>query len=742
MTCLPDIDYYIRGFVSEGLPVFPLTPRDKRPATEHGVKDATLDPAKYGSLWDSGCNLGVACGRIDVVDCDSEGCLIAFASKVSGQTLTDKIRAADVLEHYLGPVVWTGKGGHVYVRHHAGRKNEARIIHLGDGWVDYRTAGGYVVAPPSIHPSGAKYHFHTRYFAPLAEAPEWIWNEREKTTSASQTVSAPTLPLVPSGETPERYFGVAMDANISRLASTPVGSRNHALNTAAFNIGQLVSTPEQEEVAMSRLHDVARAIGLGEHETVSTIRSGMTSGMASPKRPEPDQEVTITVGRMRPTEDGDIEVATATKKVKAKKIKLTDLTALILSTWPGLLAYDLFSHRIKKMRDQPGEPVSRHGEDRWEDVDQDTLAHNLSTILEEDVPTEKLTQAVSICAHRCEVQPVREYLARCREDWDGVSRIRDFLRAIGARETKAHRLEVAFWLAGAAARGYSSEPVKLDSMLILEGPQGIGKSSVVKILGGEWTMDTPLDLESKDAYVQLQGSWIIEWPELTSFVKSTPEKLKAFLSKTYDDFRMPYGRNTVRQIRQCAFIGTTNDSMYLKDSTGNRRFWPVKCDQGRVDFGWLRANRDQLWGEAMELMSAYEARGLGFVPAPGTEEDILAKQVETRQEMDELQDKLVAYVQDAWDHAWTRDGGLYLTLERVQSSPTFSSFRQKLLMEQMEKIGGKYSRRAPERATDFSTGAGKPVTKDRVRGMVFTSRPVYSDEYTDESFGEISIPTE
>ena len=75
-------------------------------------------------------------------------------------------------------------------------------------------------------------------------------------------------------------------------------------------------------------------------------------------------------------------------------------------------------------------------------------------------------------------------------------------------------------------------------------------------------------------------------------------------------------------------------------------------------------------------------------------------------------------------------------------APTFSNFRQKLLMEQMGKIGGKYSRRAPQAATDFSSGEGKPMTKDRVRGMVFTSRPVYSDEYTDESFGDIEIPTE
>ena len=746
---LQDIDYYVRGFTAEGIRVFPLMPRSKDPATAHGFKDATLDPMQYEDAFERGCNLAIATGgAVDVIDCDSVGCAVEFARRVSGGDISTPEEAADALEAALGPVVWTGRGAHVFVLADEARRCGAKLMHLADGDIDYRGHGGYVVAPPSVHPSGAIYRFHSGYFTPKAKAPEWLPVSRRE-----EKAPMPHLPLPLDGPpsamppTPDAYFERVLDANIRTLEAAEEGCRNNTLNTVAFNIGQVVSTDSQKERASAALYETARAIGLEHHESVQSIKSGMEGGAAKPKRPQPEPQVqfNISANYAERTKDRTIEAKMEMTAQKRQRLSLPEIVDQIDTNYGDLLGFNLFSSQVVKLRDQDNEPESRHGLTRWEDIDASILAMNISSAVGRDLPAETLAQAVSISAHRHEMHPVRDYLRQCRARWDGQSRIRAMLRALGAAETKAHRLELALWLAGAAARGMSDGPVKLDSMLILEGPQGTGKSTVVKILGGEWSMDTPLDLDQmRESYMQLAGVWIAEWPELSSFVKTTPEKLKAFLSKEYDDFRAPWGRNVTRQVRHCAFIGTTNDDMYLRDDTGNRRFWPIRCGSTYFNLEWLRKERDQLWGEAVELCDAYTRRGTGFAAAPGTEAEVLAAQVQTRQQIDELADMLVQTVRERFEKQWSTADGVFVTLDELKLKPEYANYRKPTLKRTMETIGGQWCRRQTEQTIDFSSGKAVtvPASKERLRGCLFKTRPNYAADYNDKDFGEVLIPTE
>jgi len=264
--------------------------------------------------------------------------------------------------------------------------------------------------------------------------------------------------------------------------------------------------------------------------------------------------------------------------------------------WKGALGYCDFSYRVVKHHAPM--PDMQTGE--WDDDDTARtiiwFAHNYRLTITKN----HVLEALVVVAQKARFHPVREYLAELT--WDGQPRLKSFLqKAMGAdtdTDDARRYLEMAgsMFLIGSVAR-IMVPGCKMDNVLILEGEQGKGKSQVVSILYGDWYSDAPLPLGDKDAYQNIQGVWGSELAELDSFNKAESNTAKMFFSQKRDRFRPPYGHSPKDFKRQCVFIGTTNQDEYLKDYSGNRRYWPVYCRH--VDLQWTRDNRDQLWAEAL-----------------------------------------------------------------------------------------------------------------------------------------------
>ncbi len=234
----------------------------------------------------------------------------------------------------------------------------------------------------------------------------------------------------------------------------------------------------------------------------------------------------------------------------------------------------------------------------WTDEDCINLKYWLNANKAFVVPTLICQEAAVVAASKFRYHPVRDWLTSL--EWDGVKRLDTWLTDYAQVEDNEYTRAVgAKTLMGAVAR-VIHPGVKFDTMLVLEGGQGIGKSTLVSILGGEWYDDVSITDSDKDTVDAMRGSWIIEVSEMVCSKKVETDKLKSFLSKTTDRVRLAYRRNAQDFPRQSIFIGTTNPgagNMYLKDETGNRRFWPVLC-RGDIDTEGIKKVRAQLFAEA------------------------------------------------------------------------------------------------------------------------------------------------
>lgn len=235
---------------------------------------------------------------------------------------------------------------------------------------------------------------------------------------------------------------------------------------------------------------------------------------------------------------------------------------------------------------------------RWKDADDAGFYRYMETFYN-ITGREKLDNALLIVSSANRVNDVRDYLQGL--SWDGKRRVDTLLSDyLGAEDNAYTRAVIRKSLCAAVARAVTGG-IKYDNMPIFVGPQGIGKSTFLSILGGSWFSDSLTTFEGKEAAELIQGTWINEIGELTAFTKQETQVIKQFLSKTDDIYRAAYGRRTEKYPRHCVFFGTSNDTEFLKDTTGNRRFWPV--DVGvypakKSVWETLPLEVNQIWAEA------------------------------------------------------------------------------------------------------------------------------------------------
>ena len=260
----------------------------------------------------------------------------------------------------------------------------------------------------------------------------------------------------------------------------------------------------------------------------------------------------------------------------------------------GVLGYCSFSYRIMK-RKRPPFKMSTSGE--WTDTDTERLRIYLAENYGFTPKASDVIGAIVVHSEENAFHPVKNYLNGLQ--WDGTKRVSGWLHDyLGVEDSDYASLVGVFFLVSAVVR-VMRPPVKVDSVLILEGKQGLGKSSILRVLFGDWFTDTHMTLGDKDAFQQMQGMWGIELAELDAFNKAENTKAKQFFGSMVDRYRPSYGRMVQEFARQSVFIGTTNQDRYLKDSTGNRRYWPVFCH--KIEHELLAKHRDQLWAEALHM---------------------------------------------------------------------------------------------------------------------------------------------
>jgi predicted P-loop ATPase len=332
----------------------------------------------------------------------------------------------------------------------------------------------------------------------------------------------------------------------------------------------------------------------------------------------------------------------------------------------GLLGYDQMMRTAMLMRPIDG-PAPGFVPRPLTDVDVNRVQKMLQKLALERLPRDIAHQAVDTVADDNRYHPVRDFLSGL--SWDGVPRVDSWLTVyLGVKSSEYTAKVGAMFLISMVARIFRPG-CKVDYMLVLEGAQGALKSTACRVLAGIYFSDNMPTLDrGKEVSQHLRDKWLIELGEMYVYSRADAMELKAFLTRTDERYRPSYGRREVTEPRQVAFIGTTNKTVYLKDETGGRRFWPVVT--GTIDIQALTLDREQIFAESVNLFR----NGVPWWPDPTFEKEVIMPQQSARFDADAWEEKISEFLKTA-------------------NRPTINEIAQHALFIDTSKIGTQEQRR-------------------------------------------------
>ncbi len=273
------------------------------------------------------------------------------------------------------------------------------------------------------------------------------------------------------------------------------------------------------------------------------------------------------------------------------------------------MIFDRFSNRFLITKKLPWDRMGMNYPRLWSDSDDAELRLYFEKNYDKFKGKDMINDALLVLKNRNSINIAKQYFENLPVH-DGITRLETlFIDYLGAEDSAYTRATTRKTFIAAVARAITERPIKFDNMIILTGPQGIGKSTILSKMAGDWFTDNIVDFNSKDTLLILQNCLIAEIAELQSFKKADVNTLKMFLGQQTDKFRAPYERREEEHPRHCVFFGTTNDKEFLRDATGNRRYWPIECGVKKSlksVFDDLDSEKEQIWAEAVKLFKEGE----------------------------------------------------------------------------------------------------------------------------------------
>jgi len=563
-------------------------------------------------------NIGIFCGgQVVVIDADGdEG--VANLAQLGAMPRT------------LTAVSGSGKGRHYVYRLMPGQ-SPANITDRSSKVapkVDIKIRGQFVVAP-SLHQSGQRYRWIE--FVEPAALPDWLYQRIR-----NQPAIAPALALrVVRGGGAEMYDRAR--AYVKAMPAAVSGQGGHSATFAAARkiVGNGLPTIEELALLMeyNQRCDPPWSDKELDHKLEQARQQGENIGLPERERAAPMPAAALAAPREEPTEDWRTWLHMEQTRHGVARLKRTGDNAVIIlqfdPRWRGRVRYDVFRQQIAIV-DPPWDAyqVAAVASPTWTDSDVQRLKGWLIRHYGLDLSTSDVREAAQTAARHASYSSARDWMVSL--SWDGALRLDSWLTTCLGVESTSYSASVGrWWITSAVARVFDPG-CKADHVLILEGLQGMGKSSALRTLvGAQWFSDTPFDIGSKDAFMAMGGRLVVEMAELDSLKRADAERAKSFFTSAVDSYRPPYGSEVVTVPRSCVFAGTVNHAEYLKDDTGNRRYWPVKCT--KADLAAIALQRDQIWAEAV---AAYRS-GAAWYPIAADEHAVCAEEQEVRSTRDE-----------------------------------------------------------------------------------------------------------